>query len=492
MIIRPLFFISFLLLALAFSTQAKPPVGSSAEHEKALEDYTPRTEYFTQRSVDPGQYAFEAAAQPWPPLKEILAAPGPDLPPYGIYSWADEYDLAAEEINKMGIRSIRISGPWKNRESAMRKLAENNMEVLYTLSGRSHYGDLKKIWRPAYETDEAFVEDYAKGVKMFVETYGPNGSFYKKEGLKSPLAVVEIWNEPNFQYMIPDRKPREEVEAEREALYPKVLRAGYDAVKSVAPDLAVAGFAAGGASYGDFRFIRNVHENDAQIQDYYDILTTHPYTQGAPPEAYKVKSWGKYSIAQTLANLKEALSGKLDNKPVWYTEHGWRFGQKHGGRFPTDKLTPDQIVTPDLQAAYVMRTYLLALRLGVGRVHVMHLHDTDNYNGGFMDRETLEWRPLAHATKHLTTTLPNPKLIGAIADGEDNQYIYRFQADHKQPNSEEVIVAWTVAEPKKVSIPIEGKQVTVFDLIGNERSMEVKDGQVELEIGPYPLYLKTS
>lgn len=489
---RLLYLVFLISAVLASSTLAQPSSGSTSDNEKALEPYTPRTEYFTQRSVDPGQYAFETAAQPWPPLEEILAAPGPDHPPYGIYSWADEYELAAEEIKKMGLRSIRISGPWKNRESAMRKLAENDMEVLYTLSGRSHYGDLKKIWRPAYETDEAFIEDYVKGVKMFVETYGPNGSFYEQEGLKSPLAVVEIWNEPNFHYMIPDREPRKEVEAEREALYPKVLRAGYEAVKSVAPELLVAGFATGGASYGDFRFIRNVHENDPQIHQFYDILTTHPYTQGAPPEAYKVKSWGRYSVAQTLANLNEALGSKLENKPVWYTEYGWRFGQKHGGRFPTKKLKPDQIVTPDLQAAYVMRSYLLALRLGVGRIHVMHLHDTDNYNGGFIDRKTLEWRPLAHATKHLTETLPNPKLIGAISDGDQDNYIYRFQADHKKPNTEEVIVAWTVAEPEQVSIPVEGKQVTVFDLIGNERTMEAKDGKVELEIGPYPLYLKAS
>jgi len=214
--------------------------------------------------------------------------------------------------------------------------------------------------------------------------------------------------------------------------------------------------------------------------------------RGARPGAYEVTGAVMYACAQTLAKLNEAVGSKLENKPVWYTEYGWRFGQKHWCRFPTKKLKPDQIVTPDLQAAYVMRSYLLALRLGVGRIHVMHLHDTDNYNGGFMDRQTLEWRPLAHATKHLTETLPNPKLIGAISDGDQDNYIYRFQADHKKPNTGEVIVAWTVDEPAKVSIPIDAEQVSVFDLIGNERTMEAKDGKVELEIGPYPLYLKAS
>jgi hypothetical protein len=64
------------------------------------------------------------------------------------------------------------------------------------------------------------------GVVRFLERYGPGGAFFRENpGVReTPVIQVELWNEPNFQYMIPDdrNRPRVELETERENLYARL------------------------------------------------------------------------------------------------------------------------------------------------------------------------------------------------------------------------------------------------------------------------------
>lgn len=447
-------------------------------------------EYFTQRTDRPGINRWKLDQDKAPPLEIILARPAQPLPPYGVYCWANEYARAHDEISKIGFKSIRLSGPWKHEDKAMRLAAENGMEVLYTMAAGSEWPAYKEKRRPHFDSDAAFIAAMSDNVKAFLETYGKDGSFFRDKDLESPVAVVEIWNEPNFKYMIPDSGNQQQDEAAREALYPKVLKAGYEAVKSVDPDMLVAGFAAGGAAKADVRFIDNIHQAHPDINGYYDILSTHPYMHGAPPEAFKLKPWGGYSIAGGLEEIREDMGDTGMETPVWYTEIGWRFSHADGGHFRNGKH-PDHIVPIDLHAAYIVRTYLWAIRLGVDRILVMHLHDSDSYNGGFIDRKTFAWRPVAYATQHLIERMPHPRLNGAISDGEDGTYIYRYDPDHTNKTAEEMIVAWNLKGPKTVNIPVsQTGTVTAYDMIGNRRELPVVDGAVELETGPYPLYLE--
>lgn len=305
------------------------------------------------------------------------------------------------------------------------------------------------------------------------------------------MTAVEICNEPNFQYLIPDREPRAVVERERETLYAKLLPAAHAAIKAKWPGVRVVGFSGGGASAGDLRFFANLWKLDgARLAKSCDIASTHPYVDPAPPEADAVRGWGSYSIAKSLATIRKTIGP--DAPPFWYTEVGWPVSRADGGHFPTK--AGEAMVDPRLQAAYVCRMYALALRLGVGRVHVMFATDTDNFNAGFFRRDK-SWRPSAQAVQTMIRVMPFPKLAGTIHDGQDGWYAWTFRdARSPEPAAPPVTMAFAVAGPRHVELPWAHPGATLIDMLGVARQVAAKpagDGTwtLPVDIGPYPVYL---
>lgn len=451
--------------------------------------------YFTQPEEDSAGRKWQSGDQPLPPLDEVVAKPAQDLPVYGVYLWGSEYEKAHREIDKMGVRSLRISGPSAEAEQALLIAGEKGIEVMFTVSNATERERRKGLrWnRPAYQSDEAYLAALRESFSGFLEKYGKGGRHFADQPFDTPVVAVEILNEPNYQYMIPDRQPREEVEAEREALYAKVLPAMGALVREHPNGLPVIGFSCGGggATRADDRFVKGVYARGGEdLHGVYDIFSTHPYMHGAPPEAFKVKPWGPVAISQNVSSMREFLEKQGGAKPVWFTEVGWEVSHEFGGKFPDKPKKKDQMLNPDLHAAYVVRMYLWAMRLGVERVHVMHLHDTDGFNGGLINRKTLAWRPAAYAIRNITQRLPNPKILSARSDGEDDSYIYAFTADHKADKPETVWVAWNVAGPRNVELELDEDQVTVFDMVGNKMERAVTNGKLTLEIGPYPVLIQ--
>jgi hypothetical protein len=256
--------------------------------------------------------------------------------------------------------------------------------------------------------------------------------------------------------------------------------------------VTVIGFGAGGASAGDLRFIRNVLAKDPKAAKSFDALSTHPYVPPAPPEADAVRSWGSYSVAKSLDAIRKNLTEyKIADKPIWYTEVGWPISKADGGYFPTKG---EDFVSPLLQAAYVCRLYAYAVRLGVERVHIMFATDTDNFNAGFFLRDG-KWRPSATAVATMIQLIPSPRLESALSDGADGYYAYAFYRA-SVPRTEtagdaRVIMAWNVAGPKTVEIPLAGRGKPVLvDMLGGEKPLEAKGGKVTVEVGPLPIYIR--
>ena len=178
------------------------------------------------------------------------------------------------------------------------------------------------------------------------------------------------------------------------------------------------------------------------------------------------------------------------DKPIWYSEMGWPISKADGGYFA---MKDKDFATPLLQAAYVCRTYAYAMRLGVGRVHIMFATDTDNFNAGFFLRDGT-WRPAAKAVETMISLMGTPRLESAISDGKDGYYAYCFYT--AAPRTEIagdpcVVMAWNVAGPKTVEIALKraGKPVLI-DMLGNPKLLEAKDGKVTVEVGPLPVYIK--
>ena len=87
--------------------------------------------------------------------------------------------------------------------------------------------------------------------------------------------------------------------------------------------------------------------------------------------------------------------------------------------------------------------------------------------------------------------MPNPKLIEVISDGNEGNYVYIYN-----PNVEEkkdpVIMAWNVSQLENIKIPVNWKNISIIDMLGNVEKVAAKNGKVTVPVGPFPVYLKNA
>ena len=372
----------------------------------------------------------------------------------------------------------------------MRMLVEDDFEVMRQTGGTPEPGERAKAdANPA--GDAAFIDNYNKNIGVFIDRYGPNGTFFKENPnlAHRPIRYLEIWTEPNFApYLIlPDKRPELQQEGDREALYAKLLPSAYSAIKARNKDVTVVGFGGGGVSAADLRFIDHVHKLNPKVHRSYDILSTHPYAHFAPPECYCKEFWGSSSVGSSLEMIRRTMefNGRAE-APVWYTECGWEV-LNDGGAYKKCYSEKDA-VTPKLQAAYICRMYAYSLRLGVDHTMIFFTTDTDGWNAGFF-RHDGSWRLSAFAVQNMIRQMPEPRLIGTVSDGKDGYFAYRF-SPNADPNASPIIMAWNVTGLKVVHIPAEASTATIVDMVGNSRTVKSEKGKIEVEIGPLPIYLR--
>lgn len=401
---------------------------------------------------------------------------------YGLYSWWNEYKARRSALKEVGWKSIRIGGPL--HDEAMTAFAEDGVEILYTF-GHDRFDHTKDAGK-----EDAYIARYLAAFEEKLRRYGPGGSFFKDhpEIPEKPILHWEICNEPNFQYLVPpDGRPNKELESFRENLYSKLLIGAHETARRVSDKIKLVGFSTGGVSAGDLRFIKNVHALNPEIAKSYDILATHPYVDPAPPEGFSIQKWGDYSVSTNLATIRNTLGQHgRGNAPVWYTEMGWIISKEDGGRFEGAKR--QATVSLPLQAAYLIRNYALAMRLGVERVHVMFIQDSDNYNGGLFNRDGT-WRPSAHAVRDMIVILPEPKFTAALIEGENDSYAYQFSPS-RSADAKPVIMAWNLKGPATIRLPFSGTSAEVIDMLGGKSEAAPKDGFLEISGGPLPVYIR--
>ena len=467
-----------------------PAVESPPPPEQSASPAEQTASLLEQPDQIPGAWDIKTP-QNLPPLNEALSRKVPGHLVYGLYSWAGEYMKYRDDIKAVGWRSMRIAGPF--HDSIMTALSEDGMTTMVGLDNWV-LDPVKGADRTRYDSDEAFITDYRDKIDAFITRYGPSGTFMKEHPEPPPREIVdiELWNEPNFQYMIPpDGRPQPDIEAAREKLYARMLPEIYQSIKARHPDVNIIAFATGGMSAGDLRFIKNVHALNPEVANSYDTLSTHPYVRPAAPEANAVHPWGSYSISRNLRIIRDTLMkfGR-ENTPIWFTEIGWPLLPEDGGFYPAAR--PQECVTPLLQAAYVCRTYAMALRLNVERVHIMFITDADHFNAGFFTKQTKEWRPAAKAVQTMIAVMPDPKLTGSVHDGEDGCYIYTYLADAQKESTPDntVIMAWNVRGPKTVELTGLAAKVIVTDMLGSSQIRASDQGNLSVLIGPYPVYIQ--
>ena len=162
----------------------------------------------SQPEAIPGEW--QIATDSLPPIQDIIGRRADKFPVYGLYVWANEHVKFREEVRAVGWKSLRIGGPMT--DPAMKAVAEEGLEVMKTLQIGNVAGEAHKT-RPDFDSDEKFLAAAQASALSFLDRYGPGGTFFRNYPRvpNRPIRLLEIWNEPNFKYMIPDREPRKQV-----------------------------------------------------------------------------------------------------------------------------------------------------------------------------------------------------------------------------------------------------------------------------------------
>jgi hypothetical protein len=257
----------------------------------------------------------------------------------------------------------------------------------------------------------------------------------------------EIWNEPNGGgFWKPKPDPR---------AYFELLKAGYEAAKEADPTCFVIG---GATSHADCVFLGRLFELGGA--DYMDAVSIHPYRPRF--EA----SCGSTGYLDELWAVRELVNRYRTGLPVWITEMGW----------PTTAWQGSGSVTPELQAAYLVRMYALSLAAGIERVFWYHYRDGNQF--GLLQWDDFAPKPSYHAYRTMTRVLSGAMCDGLAGAPEGVQAV-KF---HK--HNRDILVCWAPERPQAVTML--GADILRWDMKG--RPARAADGPVALTLGPDPIY----
>lgn len=293
------------------------------------------------------------------------------------------------------------------------------------------------------------VKDYANYTKHLVNHF------------KDRIKYWEIWNEPNGKSFWPPRPDANE--------YVKLLKAGYEAAREADPNcrILLGGIACHKDSRIDWGFLEGVYENGGG--EYFDIMNVHPYSGPNPPEV------NFFSEIQKLKVLMDKYGGQ---KPIWITEIGCPLHPR---------FAPDE----DMQAAYLVRTYILALSVReIERVYWYDFRDDgldrnereDNF--GLVDyyyKPKLSYK--AHGT--MTNVLQGLEYKTKLKMKEGIEG-YVFSGEKRS-----IVVLWSVLGKLNLRIETGPVEMQLIDLEGEKKKLVPKEDEIALELTEKPFYIES-
>ena len=456
--------------------------------------------------------------QNFPPIADIIAKPANDLSLYGLFSWKWDYhktysdNIRIQNVKNVGWKRIRIGCSYNEMldDEQMKTIAEfcneTGAEILFSLLSHERQYFVngkynKTLQNPDFENltdDQAFIDNFITFFDSMVAKFGPGGTFFTANPAVpyKPILYWEILNEPNLHYMT-GAENWKGLDTEGKAdLYARLLMQAYAHARSnpawnSIKIVAMAGCRGGEKSWNPKCFVQIVHEKIVEhggnfsTNNYYDVISDHPYVHDCPPDTeHVIKKGGySYSVANSHAEIRKVMADYgQQTKPVIFSEIGW---PRFSGEYPAKEYS----VTERTQAAYVVRLYLLSIRLGVEAVDVMFISDADNFNGGFFSIDGSKWYQQAHAVKNLAGIMPNPRITGVISDGDNGYYAYTFKSDVKNTSSPVVTVVWKVNNHVNVTIPCAAGIYTITDMTGSVIEVTNTGSGITVEAGPCPVYI---
>ena len=217
------------------------------------------------------------------------------------------------------------------------------------------------------------------------------------------------------------------------------------------------------------------------IGDYCDGISIHPYNITLAPEHTKFNS--------DINSVKDLMTQyNMANKELIISEMGW-----------TTTSEEYKWTDEDTQANYTIRAMALYQDM-VDRIYWYNLQEktvsdmTDvELHFGFLRGWTnceipYEPKPAFLALSNYNRLMTNSQKIKKMEHSNENAEVHLFN-NNKGTNT---IIAWSKASEVKTAINIGAASVVISDRYGNEKSVDTKNGILELSLTVEPIYITGS
>lgn len=393
-----------------------------------------------------GEPGFKPDPQPIQPVDDQILEN-----PYGVCAnpaAGDEKQYGQKEVDQireMGAGWIREDFTWgwiNSSKGGSWNFTFMDNNVQYAKAGRINI-------LPIMCYDQSWATPLADHLDYWLEYVTKIVTRYKKN-----IRVWEVYNEPNHKNYWHSEAPN----AER---YTKVLKATYECIKNIDPDLSVL---FGGLAGTAFDYTKQCFA--AGAGDYCDAMNFHPYNITGKPE----------KLISDVSQMRKILSdyGCAD-KPLWITEIGWTS--------PVPLVANG--VSEQTQAEYLPRTFLIAFAGGVGKTFWFQYRspekressDPDFYRDHYgIVHKDLTPKPAYYAYQTLTTMLPSGSTRPVLTNN-GNIYLCHW----KNPDGENVWAFWNSDSDTTASLSFTGTVKSACDLFGNDVSISA--GSVSVKTG---------
>lgn len=366
------------------------------------------------------------------------------------------YDSIFEALSNSGVEYFRIDMSWDKVEKTagnyefpeyfarmFASAQKYNMKPLVIVTYKNGlYGDVNNN---NFFADSNAVTAYAAFAAKIVETY------------VDYIDAIEIYNEPNYLNVTA-------------AQYANMLRESYTAIKNVKDSVKVVGGVTSGA---DSEYIGDILDNGAG--NYMDVVSVHPYVYT------NILNNKPEKIVDNIVAVRNTLTSKNCNKPIWITEINWPTNDSLYGYTETE------------QSEYLTRA-MLALQ-GENCVEKIFVYTAADNDTGNEDTEkvfgifksanytTANAAKLSYvALSQFASATYGKKADGAVTVG-NNIKAYKYSND-----ANTITAVWSTGSKVTVNWNV-SDSVKIYDIYGNLMYVSANNGTAQITVGSAPIYI---
>jgi len=384
-------------------------------------------------------------------LSVLPPAPGAGLAPESAFG-INGHIPSLEELKMMqraGIKWCRCDWLWAIQQPGPGAFAFDRFDQLVadarecgiSLLPILCYGVEWASTKPAGAEGDA--ANYAPKLEPWLTYVRENVARYKDS-----ITYWEVWNEPNIGFWL-----------STDDEYVELLKATYTAAKEANPECKVL---MGGTAGAPVDYIRTLYQ--AGCKGSFDVMNIHPYQYPTAPDDGLARSIE--AVRKLMAEYDDAA------KPIWITEIGY---PNHTGTSGVDLRT---------QAAYLARTYVIALASGVDKLFWYdYQNGTDpaynEHNFGIVFADNTP-KPCLHALRTTADLIVGKSLVTRVTGSGAAGCLFAAGSDR-------VLVAWATGDEGSLSVPFVGEG-SEFDLMGNARPLRLSGPGTPLAVTRFPAF----